>query len=100
MPLSSKLEVLALRPYKHLDWDPDSLFNHTVDPIPAVAYEELETRQGRSNLWSSLVTLFPALKTIIIDLHYDRVLKLNAAADGGFAEVVEKELDEELWMSA
>lgn len=101
MPLgSSKLEVLALRPYKHLDWDPDSVFRPSMDPIPAVPYEELETIKGRKLLWNSLVSLFPSIKAVIFDLHYGRVIRLGGdIASRGAVEIVEKELDEELWMT-
>ena len=102
MPLeSSKLEVLVLRPFQHLDWDPDSVFRPSMDPIPAVPYEELKTMKGRNLLWDSLASLFPSIKAVIFDLHYGRVIRLAGdMASRGAVEIVEKELDEELWMTA
>ncbi|KAH6912870.1 hypothetical protein BKA70DRAFT_1559323 [Coprinopsis sp. MPI-PUGE-AT-0042] len=104
-PLASKLEVLALRPYKHLDWDPDSVFNINVEPVPAVAYLELETRQARARLMERLTRTFPSLKTVIFDLHYGRVIRFTATARGDLnsggvivAETLDETLDEELWM--
>lgn len=104
-PLASKLETLALRPYKHLDWDPDSVFSINTEPMPAVAYHELETRQARAQLMERLTSTFPSLRTVIFDLHYDRVIHLSfssetATSTGSFAvaERVDDTLDEEIWM--